>query len=79
MVLKTEVKLQNEKQEFFNNEIRSQTGNIINFNTNNINNISKIKKEEGDYKELEKGITALERKYSQIEVKLSENLTSLYN
>lgn len=65
------MKVQAEKQEFFNNEIRSQTGNIINFNTNNINNISKVKKEEGDITELSKGIAALERKYSQIEVKVS--------
>lgn len=53
------MKQQNEKQEFFNNEIRSQTGNIINFNTNNINNISKGKKEESDYKELQKELTSL--------------------
>jgi len=60
------MKMQAEKQEFFNNEIRSQTGNIINFNTNNINNISKVKKEEGDLKEVERQLGVLERKYSQI-------------
>lgn len=50
--VKAEMKLQTEKQEFFNNEIRSQTGNIINFNTNNINNINRAKKEEGDFREI---------------------------
>jgi hypothetical protein len=64
--VKAEMKMQAEKQEFFNNEIRSQTGNIINFNTNNINNINKVKKEEGDLKEVERQLGVLERKYSQI-------------
>ena len=50
--VKAEMRMQAQKQEFFNNEIRSQTGNIINFNTNNINNINKVKKEEGDLKEV---------------------------
>lgn len=44
------MKQTNEKQQYFNLQIKSQTGNIINFNNNNINNINNIntkaKKEE---------------------------------